>query len=142
MRDSVLMQQSMDFAVSILQLRRRLEDAWERVLADQLCRSGTSIGANIREAQYAQSKADFIHKLQIALKEANETLYWLELLFRGGLIDERCLRKYSDDCTSLLKMLISSVNTAKNTIRRRSRLHNYSLFTIRYSLNRLKGVFP
>ena len=113
MRDSVLMQQSMDFAVSILQLRRRLEDAWERVLADQLCRSGTSIGANIREAQYAQSKAGFIHKLQIALKEANETLYWLELLFRGGLIDERCFRKYSDDCTSLLKMLISSVNTAK-----------------------------
>ena len=74
----------MDFAVEILALVKELKAQRETIVANQIGRSGTSIGANIREAQYAQGKADFISKLQIALKEANETGYWLELLHRSG----------------------------------------------------------
>ena len=83
------------------------------MLTNQLIRSGTSIGANIREAQYAHSKSDFVAKLQIALKEANETGYWLELLYKTNYIN---LDQYSfleSKCKSLRAMLVSSINTAK-----------------------------
>ena len=81
MRNDQLSVQSMDFAVSIINLVRNLKVKHESIISNQIGRSGTSIGANIREAKYAHGTADFVSKLQIALKEANETGYWLELLF-------------------------------------------------------------
>ena len=82
MKEDKLSTQSMDFAVSIIELVKFLKEKRESIISNQIGRSGTSIGANIREAHYAHGKADFIAKLQIALKEANETGYWLELLFK------------------------------------------------------------
>jgi len=86
MSESKLRTQSMDFAVSIINLVKHLKGKRESIISNQIGRSGTSIGANIREAQYAHGKADFIAKLQIALKEANETGYWLELLYKTNYI--------------------------------------------------------
>ena len=80
--------QSMDFAASVINLVRYLKENKEHIISNQIGRSGTSIGANIRETQYAHGKADFIAKLQIALKEANETGYWLELLLKTNYISE------------------------------------------------------
>ena len=88
MRNDELTDQSLDFAVSIINLVKELKAKHESVISNQIGRSGTSIGANIREAQYAHGTADFIAKLRIALKEANETGYWLELLYRTKYIDE------------------------------------------------------
>ena len=113
MSDSKLCTQSMDFAVSIIQLVKQLKAKRESIISNQIGRSGTSIGANIREAQYAHGKADFIAKLQIALKEANETGYWLELLYRTGYLSESEFKTLDSACTSLRVMLISSVKTAK-----------------------------
>ena len=83
------------------------------VLKNQLLRSSTSIGANIREAQYASSRADFIAKLQIALKESNESEYWLELLNRTGYIPNEQYKPLQNDCGSIRRMLIASNNTIK-----------------------------
>ena len=83
----------------------------ESVLTNQLIRSGTSIGANIREAFYAHGKADFIAKLQIALKECSESEYWLELLIESGYYDDRAIL---EQCIEVKKLLIASINTAKN----------------------------
>ena len=85
----------------------------ESIISNQIGRSGTSISANIREAHYAHGKADFITKLQIALKEANETGYWLELLFKTNYIDESTYKSLNNACTSIRVMLISSINTSK-----------------------------
>ncbi len=113
MSESKLRTQSMDFAVSIINLVKDLKQKKESIISNQIGRSGTSIGANIREAQYAHGKADFIAKLQIALKEANETGYWLELLYKTGYIDENTYKSLDSSCTSIRVMLISSINTAK-----------------------------
>ncbi len=113
MSESKLRTQSMVFAVSIISLVKELKNKKESIISNQIGRSGTSIGANIREAQYAHGKADFIAKLQIALKEANETGYWLELLYRTAYIDEKTYKSMDAVCTSLRVMLISSINTAK-----------------------------
>lgn len=113
MSESKLKTQSMDFAVSIINLVKVLKEKRESIISNQIGRSGTSIGANIREAQYAHSKADFVAKLQIALKEANETGYWLELLFRTHYISEAEYRLPDSVCTSIRVMLIASINTAK-----------------------------
>ena len=88
MRNDKLSVQSMDFAVSVINLVKYLKENKEHIISNQIGRSGTSIGANIREAQYAHGKADFIAKLQIALKEANETGYWLELLLKTNYISQ------------------------------------------------------
>ena len=85
----------------------------ETVISKQIVRSGTSIGANINEANYGQSKADFISKLQIALKEANETGYWLELLYKTNYINEKQHKELDVLCAGLRAMLIASINTAK-----------------------------
>ena len=114
MRSDELTRQSMDFAVSIIQLVKQLKAKRESIISNQIGRSGTSIGANIREAQYAHGKADFIAKLQIALKEANETGYWLELLYRTGYLSESEFKTLDSACTSIRVMLISSVKTAKD----------------------------
>ena len=103
----------MEFAVSIINLVKYLKENKEHIIANQIGRSGTSIGANIREAQYAHGKADFIAKLQIALKEANETGYWLELLVKTNYITEDHFKALDSVCTGLRAMLISSINTAK-----------------------------
>ena len=113
MRNDKLSVQSMDFAVSIIQLVKELKQQRETIISNQIGRSGTSIGANIREAQYAHGRADFISKMQIALKEANETGYWLELLFRTGYLSSESYQKLDADCSSLRIMLIASIRTAK-----------------------------
>ena len=113
MRNDQLSVQSMDFAVSIINLVKDLKSKHESVISNQIGRSGTSIGANIREAQYAHGLADFVAKLQIALKEANETGYWLELLYKTDYISEQEYKKLNSLCASMRVMLISSINTAK-----------------------------
>ena len=83
------------------------------VFVNQVVRSASSIGANIHEAKYAQSRADFIHKLEISLKECYETEYWLELLYRKGKMDENLFGKLRNDCGSVRRRLIASITTAK-----------------------------
>lgn len=114
MSESKLRKQSMDFAVSIINLVKELKLRKESIISNQVGRSGTSIGANIREAQYAHGKADFIAKLQIALKESNETGYWLELLYKTDYITEVEYKALDSACTSIRVMLIASINTAKS----------------------------
>ena len=120
MRNDQLSTQSMDFAVSIIALVKGLKAKHESVISNQIARSGTSIGANIREAQYAHGKADFVAKLQIALKEANETGYWLELLNRTGYLAESEYKALDSACASIRVMLIASINTAKQNLNRDS----------------------
>lgn len=111
MAENKLADMSTEFAIQILKLTDDIKGHYS--LSNQLERSGTSIGANIREAQYAHGKADFIAKLQIALKEANETGYWLELLYKTNYISEEEYKSLDSACTSIRVMLISSINTAK-----------------------------
>ena len=118
MRNDKLSVQSMGFAVSIINLVKSLKENKEHIISNQIGRSGTSIGANIREAQYAHGKADFIAKLQIALKEANETGYWLELLFKTNYISEDQFKELNRSCTGLRAMLVASINTAKGAVKR------------------------
>lgn len=113
MRNDKLSVESMDFAVSIINLVKQLKENKEHIISNQIGRSGTSIGANIREAQYAHGKADFIAKLQIALKEANETGYWLELLFKTNYITSTQYKELDGVCAGLRAMLVASINTAK-----------------------------
>ena len=113
MSESKLRTQSMDFAVSIIELVKDLKAKRESIISNQIGRSGTSIGANIREAQYAHSKADFVSKLQIALKEANETGYWLELLYRTSYIDQTQYKTLDSACAGIRVMLVASIRTAK-----------------------------
>ena len=117
MAESKLRTQSLDFAVSIIDLVKELKQKKESIISNQIGRSGTSIGANIHEAQYAQGKKDFISKLEIALKEASETGYWLELLYRTKYIDEQTFKVLSAKCTSLRAMLIASCKTAKEGLK-------------------------
>ena len=111
MAENKLADLSTEFAIQILKLTEKIKGHYS--LSNQLERSGTSIGANIHEAQYAQGKRDFISKLEIALKEASETGYWLELLYRTNCIDEQTFKTLSAKCTSLRAMLIASCRTAK-----------------------------
>lgn len=113
MSESKLRTLSMDFSVDIIELVKYLKSMKESIISNQIGRSGTSIGANIHEAQYAQGKKDFVSKLEIALKEASETGYWLELLYRTNYVDEQTFKTLSAKCTSLRAMLIASCRTAK-----------------------------
>ena len=113
MSESKLRNLSMDFAVEIINLVKELRSKHETVITNQIGRSGTSIGANIHEANYAQGKKDFISKLEIALKEASETGYWLELLHRTNYIEDLQYKTLSDKCASIRVMLIASCRTAK-----------------------------
>lgn len=108
----------MDFAVKVLKLCERIKGHYS--LVNQLERSATSIGANIREANYAHSRADFISKLQIALKECYETEYWLELMQKAELVPMDTASPLAHDCGALRRMLISSINTAKQNINKHS----------------------
>jgi four helix bundle protein len=90
------------------------EEKKEFVLSKQLLCSGAAIGAMIRKSEHAESKSDFIHKLSIALKEANESEYWIELLFKSNLIDNKSFQSIQNDITELLKLLTSIIKTSKN----------------------------
>ena len=112
--DNVLKEKSFSFALRVVKLTQYLKrDKKEYVLSKQVLRSGTSVGALICEAEYAQSKPDFINKLSIGLKEANETYYWLRLLYEGKYITETMFNSLKPQINELIKLLISSINTAK-----------------------------
>ena len=115
--ESKLRELSMEFSVDIIELVKYLKSVKESIISNQIGRSGTSIVANIHEAQYAQGKKDFVSKFEIALKEASETGYWLELLYRTKYIDEQSYKTLSAKCTSLRAMLIASCRTAKENIK-------------------------
>ena len=112
MRENRLIDLSMDFSVQIIKLCEQIKG--HRSLVNQLERAATSIGANIHEANYAHGRADFIAKLQIALKECYETEYWLELFARAELVDAGRLKILQNQCGTLRRLLISSINTAKS----------------------------
>ena len=116
MKENKLVELSMDFSVDIINLVKYLKSNHETIISNQIGRSGTSIGANIHEAQYAQGTKDFISKFEIALKEASETGYWLELLHRTNYIDAQQYKILSDKCATLRVMLVSSCKTAKSNI--------------------------
>ncbi len=112
MQESLLIVKSKEFALQIIRVCNKIKNTKkESILTGQLIRSGTSVGANIREAFYAHGKADFIAKLQIALKECSESEYWLELLIESEYYSERDIL---DLCIEVKKLLIASLNTAKN----------------------------
>ncbi len=114
MKENVLIEKSIAFAARIVKLHRYLtQKQKETVISKQIVRSGTSIGANISEAGYGQSKADFISKMHIALKETAETEYWLRLLVLSEYITEAESQSLLTDCRELKRMLIASLNTAK-----------------------------
>ena len=110
----IIKEKSFSFALRIIKLYRYLtEQKKEYVISKQVLRSGTAIGALVRESEYAESKADFIHKLAIALKEANETEYWLELLHQSSYINSKSFQSIATDLTELLKLLIAIVKKSK-----------------------------
>ena len=111
MAENKLVDMSTEFAVKILKLADGIKGHYS--LANQLERSGTSIGANIREAEYAHSKADFIAKLQISLKECYETEYWIEIAQKASIISDDTSKVVLHDCGSIRRILIASINTAK-----------------------------
>ena len=117
MIESVIVTKSMEFSVRIVRLYKYLkEEQSESVMSKQLLRSGTSVGANVREGRYAQSKADFISKMSIALKEAIETEYWLELLERTEYITKEQYESIKKDSSELAKLLTSTVKKSKESI--------------------------
>ena len=116
-KDSTLHAKSYAFALRIIGLAKFLrEQKQDFVLSKQILRSGTSIGALVRESEFAQSQADFINKLSVSLKEANETDYWLSLLKDTGYIDEKSFLSMEEDCGELIALLVSSIKTVKNNM--------------------------
>lgn len=117
MKNNVIKNKSFDFAIRIVRLYQYLNnDKKEFILSKQLLRSGTSIGAMIREAEHAESKSDFIHKLAIAQKEANESIYWLELLKATDYLNEKEFENINNDAISILKLITSILKTSKNNL--------------------------
>ena len=113
-KGSVTHTKSKLFAIRIIRFYKYLtEEKKEFIISKQLMRSGTSIGANIRESYFAQSQADFIHKLNIALKEADETAYWLELLVESSMIEEHMFNSLYTDVKEIIALLVASIKTAK-----------------------------
>jgi len=113
-KENVLLDISIEFSTRIIELVKKLKENRENIISNQIGRSGTSIGANIHEAQYGNSKADFISKLHIALKETNETKYWLILLSKSNYISDTEYKILENDCEKIKAMLIKSINTAKS----------------------------
>lgn len=115
MADSVLRDKAKEFAKNIVFLCREMKaNHKESVLINQILRSATSIGANLHEAQYAQSTNDFISKLEIAQKECYETEYWLEVLFETNCMTEKQYKMFQNECGAIRRMLISSLKTIKS----------------------------
>ena len=117
MAESKLRTLSVDFAVQILNLVKFLKSQHETIVSNQIGRAGTSIGANIHEAQYAHGKADFVSKLQIALKEANETSYWLLLLGKTNILSSAEYDRLETLCREIRITLIASINTTKQNLK-------------------------
>ena len=111
MKENKLVDLSMELAVQVIQFCERIKGHYS--LVNQLERSATSIGANIREANYAHGKVDFIVKLQIALKECFETEYWLELFIKANLTTQEEIKEIYNSCGTVRRLLIASINTAK-----------------------------
>ncbi len=117
-KKNLIKDKSFQFALTIIQLYKYLiEEKKEFVLSKQLLRSGTSIGANIREANNAESKADFIHKMAIAQKECDETLYWIELLTDSGILKDQDTEIIYNKANELLKIIRSIILTAKHNMK-------------------------
>jgi four helix bundle protein len=115
MKESPLKNKSYSFSIRIVNLAKAIrEDKKEFVLSKQILKSGTAIGALIREAEFGQSRADFTNKMSIALKEANETDYWLCLLSDTNSISKETFKSYQSDCNELIAMLVSTIKTTKN----------------------------
>ena len=114
----VLDDKTYSFALRIIKAYKYLSSKNEYVLSKQLLRSGTSIGANCREATYAQSKQDFISKLSIALKETNETIYWLELMHDAEYLTDDAFNSIHNDGLEILKLLISIIKTSKSNLQK------------------------
>lgn len=115
MKENILIDKSIDFGARVVKLSRFLVNTkHENILSKQILRSGTSIGANINEAQYGNSKADFIAKLHIALKETAETEYWLHILEKSDYLVENIVSPLLNDCLEIKRILIASINTAKD----------------------------
>lgn len=115
MKENKLLDLSFQFALTIVELVDNVKQPKSTYMLDQLARAGTSVGANIYEAQYAQSKKDFISKLEIALKEAHETTYWLKLLFNTNRIDDHTYQTTEKLCGNIRRLLIASCTTAKES---------------------------
>ncbi|HLN87942.1 MAG TPA: four helix bundle protein [Candidatus Limnocylindrales bacterium] len=114
MKENAIRDNSFAFALRVVKLAKYLEaDKKEFVLSRQVLRSGTAIGALVREAEHAESKADIIHKMNIALKESNETIYWLDLLYQGDYLDKQSYQSIALDSEELIKLLIAIVKTSK-----------------------------
>lgn len=115
MKENVLIEKSIDFGARIVKLHRYLvKTQHESVLSKQILRSSTSIGANINEAQYGSSKADFVAKLHIALNEVAETEYWLHILQKSDCLDDNMAASLLNDCLEIKRILIASISTAKS----------------------------
>ena len=115
--ENVILTRSLEFAVRVVKLYKFLiEDKSEYVMSKQLLRSGTSIGANVREGAYAESKKDFVSKMSIALKEASETKYWLELLKRTEYITENQYESMNEDSNEIIKILTAIVKSARKSV--------------------------
>jgi four helix bundle protein len=117
MKESILKSKSYSFAIQIIELTKKLtSEKREFILTRQLTKSGTAIGALIREAEFGQSKRDFINKMNISLKEANETIYWLNLLKDTDYIDNEHFKELDLICNELIAMLVSTIKTSKKNL--------------------------
>ena len=118
MKENLLIDKSITFAARIVKLNQYLsKNKKEYIISKQIVRSGTSIGANINEANYGQSKADFVSKMHIALKETAETEYWIKLLQMSEYIDEKMSASLLEDCLEIKRILVASINTAKENVK-------------------------
>lgn len=118
MKENVLKLKSKLFAIRIINLYKFLiNNKVEFILSKQLLRSGTSVGANVREAEFAESKADFIHKMAVAQKEINESIYWMELLLEAEFINQNQFESLNSDAVEIIKLITSSIKTAKSNIK-------------------------
>lgn len=116
-KENILSTKSFDFSVRIIRLYQFLSnEKKEFVLSKQILKSGTSVGAMIRESEHSESKLDFIHKLSISQKEINETIYWLELLVRTEYLTKEQFDSINNDAIELIKIITSSIKTAKTNI--------------------------
>ena len=126
-QESVFKTKSFDFAIRVIKLHQYLRKKFDEYqLSKQVLRAGTSVGALIREAEHAESRKDFLHKLNIGLKEINECSYWLDLLFATNYLNKKMYESIKKDSTELLKMLIASVKTTKTRIKQ----NNYHLSSL------------
>ena len=117
MKENILKDKSFRFAIRIVKLYKYLcDEKKEFVLSKQVLRSGTSVGAMVREAEHSESKADFVHKLAIAQKEINETIYWIELLNTTDFMTLESFNSLNNDAIEIIKMITSSIKTVKLTI--------------------------